>query len=136
MRVFVSTRITTTESCNDNRSLAGINEGFINGLAKEALIKKGYAIAASKQDATDGLRAQLDVNLCGVSFGAVVHYSSSIGLYAISEGKSKVAPKLKEVPFNYGNAFVFAAGDPANNQSAKLKEYIKPQIINHIREAF
>lgn len=134
--VFVSTRILQGNGCNSNGSIASINETFVNGLVREALIRKGYTIAKSKDDATDGLRAQYDVTLCGTSYGSVVQYTASVGMYAISKGSSKAVPTMTEVPFNYSNAFAFASGDPTKNQAARLMEYLKPQILDHIKTAF
>lgn len=135
-RVFVSSKIIQSPGCNNTTGLTAINEAFINGLAREELIKKGYAVAKSKEDASDGLRVQYDVTVCGTTFGSVVQYTASVGMYAISKGASKAAPALTELPFNYTNAFTFAYGNPANNQVARLMEYLKPHIQNHIKSAF
>jgi hypothetical protein len=133
-RVFVSSKISQTNGCNSK--VDGITEAFINSLAREALIKKGYVIANTKQEATDGLRVQFDLKLCGLSFGANVTYTSSMGMYAISAGSSVASPDSKELPFTYSNAFAFAAGDSTSNQASRLAEYIKPQIREHINSTF
>lgn len=133
-RVFVSSKVSQGNGCNSR--VERISEAFINNLAREALIKKGYAIANSKQEATDGLRVQFDVQLCGVSFGANVSYTSSMGMYAISAGSSVAAQNTKELPFSYSNAFAFAAGDSTNDQASRLAEYMKPQIRDHINASF
>lgn len=134
MRVFVSSKISQVNGCNSR--VDGITENFINSLAREALIKKGYVIANTKQEATDGLRVQFDVKLCGVSFGERVNYTSSMGMYSISAGSSVVATDLKELPFSYSSTFAFAYGDSTRNQASRLAEYIKPQIREQINSSF